>query len=179
MRDPSPCCSWLSSVCVPRLSSVSGSVISAPSTCALPGHPRAPQPTLCFCSFSPLGTSAVSNFCLSCLIARSSVVQRLRRLERRKHFPPFLVCAHVRSITSVMSLGNPCSGARQALGPWHSPDENTGVRCHAPLQGIFGTQGLNPSLLLLLRGRQILYPRATWEDPLPVKLPGHELLMRV
>lgn len=179
MRDPSPCCSWLSSVCVPRLSSVSGSVISAPSTRALPGHPRAPQPTLCFCSFSPLGTSAVSNFCLSCLIARSSVVQRLRRLERRKHFPPFLVCAHVRSITSVMALGSPCSGARQALGPWHSPDENTGVRCHAPLQGIFGTQGLNPSLLLLLRGRQILYPRATWEDPLPVKLPGHELLMRV
>ena len=35
-----------------------------------------------------------------------------------------------------------------------SPDKNTGVGCHALLQGIFPTQGLNPSLP---RCRQILY----------------------
>ena len=35
-----------------------------------------------------------------------------------------------------------------------SPGKNTGVGCHAPLQGIFPTQGSNPGLL---HCRQILY----------------------
>ena len=34
--------------------------------------------------------------------------------------------------------------------PWNSPGKNTGMGCHALLQGIFPTQGLNPPLLLLL-----------------------------
>ena len=33
------------------------------------------------------------------------------------------------------------------LCPWDSPGKNTGVGCHALLQGIFPTQGSNPSLL--------------------------------
>ena len=37
---------------------------------------------------------------------------------------------------------------------WDSPGKNTGVGCHALLQGIFLTQGLN---LSLLHFRQILY----------------------
>ena len=40
---------------------------------------------------------------------------------------------------------------------------NTGVGCHFLLQGIFSTQGLNPHLLWLLNGRQILYCCATGE----------------
>ena len=32
------------------------------------------------------------------------------------------------------------------LCPWNSPDKNTGVGCHALLQGIFPTQELNPGL---------------------------------
>ena len=40
------------------------------------------------------------------------------------------------------------------LCPWDSLGENTGVGCHALLQGIFLTQGLN---LGLLDCRQILY----------------------
>ena len=40
------------------------------------------------------------------------------------------------------------------LCPWDSPGRNTGVGCHALLQGIFPTQGLNPGLLLCT---QILY----------------------
>ena len=43
------------------------------------------------------------------------------------------------------------------LCPQNSPGKNTGVGCHALLQGIFPTQGLNPSLLGLLYCRQILY----------------------
>ena len=40
------------------------------------------------------------------------------------------------------------------LCPWTSPGKNTGGGCHFLLQGIFLTQGLNPSLL---HCRQILY----------------------
>ena len=36
---------------------------------------------------------------------------------------------------------------RGLLCPWDSPGKNTGVGCHALLQGIFPTQGSNPSLL--------------------------------
>ena len=32
---------------------------------------------------------------------------------------------------------------------WASPGKNTGVACHAPLQGVFSTQGLNPHLSCL------------------------------
>ena len=48
-----------------------------------------------------------------------------------------------------------------------SPSRNTGVVCHFLLQGIFPTQGSNPSLLNLLHYRQILYDWDTWEaqDP--------------
>ena len=40
------------------------------------------------------------------------------------------------------------------LCPWDFPGKNTGVGCHALLQGICQTQGLNQGLL---HGRQILY----------------------
>ena len=36
--------------------------------------------------------------------------------------------------------------------------QNTGVGCHALLQGIFSTQGSNPCLLCLLHFRWVLYP---------------------
>ena len=36
------------------------------------------------------------------------------------------------------------------LYPWDSPGKNDGVYCHDLLQGIFSTQGSNPSLLYLL-----------------------------
>ena len=41
-----------------------------------------------------------------------------------------------------------------------SPDKNTRVGCHALLQGIFPTQGLNPGLQ---HCRQILYHGTPWE----------------
>ena len=43
-----------------------------------------------------------------------------------------------------------------------SPDKNTGVGCHAHLQGIFLTQGLN---LGLPHCRQILYCLSHQENP--------------
>ena len=41
------------------------------------------------------------------------------------------------------------------IRPWDSPSKSTGVGCHALLQGIFLTQGLNPHLL---HCRQIVLP---------------------
>ena len=41
------------------------------------------------------------------------------------------------------------------LCPCNSPGKNSGMGCHSFLQGIFPTQGSNPSLL---HRRQILYP---------------------
>ena len=59
-------------------------------------------------------------------------------------------------VTSVMSDSLRPHGLESArlLGPWSYPGKNTGVGCHALLQGIFPTQGLNPGLL---HCRQILY----------------------
>ena len=51
----------------------------------------------------------------------------------------------------------------RVLCPWDFPGKNTGVGCHALLQGVFPTQGLNPRLLCLLR----------WQvGSLPVAPPG-------
>ena len=51
------------------------------------------------------------------------------------------------------------------LWPWNFPDKNTGVGCHALLQGIFLSQGWNLCLLHLLQWRQVLYH---WESHLNV-----------
>ena len=49
---------------------------------------------------------------------------------------------------SVLSDSLQSRGLQPArlLCPWDSPDKNTGVGCHALLQGIFPTQGLIPGL---------------------------------
>ena len=46
------------------------------------------------------------------------------------------------------------------LCPWDSPGKNTGVGCHALLQGTFPTQGLDPSLLGLLHWQADSLPLA-------------------
>ena len=46
--------------------------------------------------------------------------------------------------------------------PWNSPGKNTGVGCHALLQGIFPTQGWNPGLP---HCRQILYRLSHQRSP--------------
>ena len=45
------------------------------------------------------------------------------------------------------------------------PGKNTGANCHFLLQGVFPTQGSNPTLLCLLYCRQILYPLSHQESP--------------
>ena len=61
---------------------------------------------------------------------------------------------HTNSLQSCPTLCDPmnCSppGPSRLLSQWDSPGKNTGVGCHALLQGIFLTQRLNWCLLCLL-----------------------------
>ena len=50
--------------------------------------------------------------------------------------------------------------ARQAPHSWGSPGRNIGMGCHALLQGIFPTQGLNPHFYVSCIGRWVLLPLA-------------------
>ena len=63
------------------------------------------------------------------------------------------------------------------LCPWDSPGKNTGMGCHALLQGIFLTQGLNPCLLCLLHCRWILYQLSYQGSPLPSNQDTNELII--
>ena len=58
--------------------------------------------------------------------------------------------ACVLSFQSCPSLCNPMDCSPQAPHPWDSPGKNTGVGCHALLQGIFPTYGSNLHLLHFL-----------------------------
>ena len=40
---------------------------------------------------------------------------------------------HAKSLQSCLTLCNPTD--HSLPGPWDSPEKNTGVGCHAPLQG--------------------------------------------
>ena len=65
-------------------------------------------------------------------------------------------------VTSVVSDSvQPC-GLQPArlLCSWDSPGKNTGVGCHALLQGIFLIQGLNPCLLCFLDWQSSSLPLA-------------------
>ena len=71
----------------------------------------------------------------------------------RPQEPPVLSCS-VTSVVSVLCEPVDCV-AQQLLCQWDSTGKNTGMGCHALLQGTFPTQGWNSSLL---HCRRILYP---------------------
>ena len=62
-----------------------------------------------------------------------------------------LGCVHVKSLVKsrVRLFGIPWTAATRLLCPWDSPGKDTVVGCHALLQGIFPTQGLDQHLLCL------------------------------
>ena len=61
------------------------------------------------------------------------------------------MCVHVKLLLSCPTLCNPvdCSLPGSSVHG-NSPDKNTGVGCHALLQGMFPTQGSNPQRVCLL-----------------------------
>ena len=70
----------------------------------------------------------------------------------RGSWGPEMGCCAVCQVASVASDSLWLHGLQPALlfCPRDSPGKNTGVGCHALLQGIYLTQGVNPSLLRLL-----------------------------
>ena len=85
-------------------------------------------------------------------------------------FTTHCVCCR---FSCVRLFGTTWTTALQVLCPQDSPGKSTGVGCHTFLQGIFLTQGWNPSLLHLLYCRQILhllshrYHPMGWYSPNP------------
>ena len=71
---------------------------------------------------------------------------------------------HACSVTSGVSSSVRPHGLQPArlLCPWGSPGKNTGVGCHALLQGIFPTQGRDSSLLPL---QVDSLPLSQWGSP--------------
>ena len=55
---------------------------------------------------------------------------------------PIVLCLVTQSCPALCDTMYPV----RLLCPWASPGKKTGVGCHALLQGIFSTQGLNPGL---------------------------------
>ena len=79
----------------------------------------------------------------------------------------FPLCVHAKSFQSCPTFCNPLDLAHQAPLSWDSPGKNTGVGCHALLQGIFPTQWLNLHLLLPLH----------WEDLLEKEMTTHSRIL--
>ena len=82
------------------------------------------------------------------------------------------MCRRVRQVTYVAFDSLQPHGLQPArlLCLWASPGKNTGVGCHALLQGIFPTKGSNPCLLCLLH----------WQvGSLPPAPPGKPLVLNI
>ena len=77
-------------------------------------------------------------------------------------FPYHLTCIHAKSLQLRPTLQTCGLLPARLLGPWDSPGKNTGVGCHALLQG-GGTQGSNLRLLRLLRWQAGSLPPAPLE----------------
>ena len=75
-------------------------------------------------------------------------------------------CVHAQLLQPCLTLCDSMDCRLPGSSPWDSPGKNTGVGCHAFLQGISPTQGSNLGLLHLLHFRWILY----------VELPGKHKL---
>ena len=76
-----------------------------------------------------------------------------------------LVLVSAQSCPTLVTLWTVVCQAPQFMGfsrqaYWSEKKKNTGVSSHSLLQGIFLTQGSNPSLL---HCRWIVYHSATWE----------------
>ena len=74
------------------------------------------------------------------------------------------MCVCVCVLSHVLLFATPCTVKTiRLLCPWNFPGKNTEVCCHCLLQGIFPTQGLNPSLL---------HPLPCQADPLSLSYLG-------
>ena len=105
------------------------------------------------------------------ILACRSIPWQKKTCSPGAHIPPVLLCA--KSLQSGLPLQPHGLQPTRLLCPWDSPGKNTGVGCHALLQGVSSTQGWKPYLLCLLR-----WQAASWRlappgsPPIP---PGRQI----
>ena len=75
-------------------------------------------------------------------------------------FKPSMCACMISCFSRVQLSATPWTVAHQAALSMGLSGKNTGGGCHALLQGIFPTQGLNPSLLCLLHWQASTLPLA-------------------
>ena len=75
----------------------------------------------------------------------------------REHPAEWSGCSRAQPLHRVLLSGALGLQPARLLCPWDFPGKNTGVGCHALLQGTFPTQGSHPRLLCLLHHRRFLY----------------------
>ena len=75
------------------------------------------------------------------------------------------LCMHAESLQLCLTLRPYELQPARLLCPWDSPGKNTGVGCHALLQGIFLTQGSSLHLLSLLHWQAGSLPLVPPEKP--------------
>ena len=104
---------------------------------------------------------------ISCESTSISWIQASDSVCTRHCFVHRRLCVCVQAVTSVVSGSvTPWTVAARLLCPWDSSGKNTGVCCHAILQGIFLTQVLNLCLLHLLHWQEDFLPLAPPGEPL-------------
>ena len=138
-------------ICVPhcpqkvKVKAQSCQTPSDPMGCNLPGssvHGIFQARVLEWVAISfPTGSSRPRDrTCVSHIVGRPFTVWATREVHRCEVLSGF---SHVQLFVTLWLQ------PAKLLCPWDSPGKNTGVGCHAPLQGIFHTQGWNLSLLCL------------------------------
>ena len=104
-----------------------------------------------------VGSNQVESILWSCLLLPGRTwkiyVNKIMTLFVKKKYTISLfflfqvhACCH---FSHIWLFVTPWTVAHQAPLSIDFPDKNTGVGCHALLQGIFSNQGLNPRLLML------------------------------
>ena len=84
-------------------------------------------------------------------------------------------CGHARLLQLCPTLCWPA----KLLCPWDFPGKNTGVGCHAFLQGIFPTQGSNLCLMSPASAGMFFTTSATWEALKSIQFSSVQSLSRV
>ena len=81
---------------------------------------------------------------LAIILLTKKVMARIRKNLNLHTWVRVCVLSHISCVRLLRLYG---LQPTRLLCPWDSPDKNTGVGCHAFLQGIFLTQGSNLALL--------------------------------
>ena len=87
---------------------------------------------------------------------KEEVDEKMTNIHFKTAYDPTILgqtlCVRAKLLQLCPTLCDPTdySSPTRLLYPWDSPGKNTGVGCHALVQGIFPTQGSNLRLLYLL-----------------------------